>query len=651
MKNFFFVFLVCTLSQFCHAKNLTAESFSQLPDVSSLSLSPDGNKLVSLIRVDIPERKGVAVQSTDLKTKAAKILLFLDNSEYVIYRVYWKDSKTILVHAFAAVDQKSWGHGQRSNYKVRVTRLLFVDSDTGEVTKPFTPMFLSKFEIPPVGQDTVIDTLPDDPDHVLMELYTTIYKVNILNGSSDVYYRATGTNNSFYPTITDTQHRLRAGYHYTTDGVTTTRYFDLESKSWKDFSKQKGVFSDDEITILGFGNNPNEMYFSAYHEDRLAVFSTDLTDPKLTRKLILADKKYDISGSLIYDAAEKNVIGITGLENGGTHFIDSELAKIQSRINKALPNTQNYLYSLTSDKNKFIVFSTSATESGTYYLGQRSPLKLEAIAFKYKNLSPEFLSPVTQIEYKARDGLSIEAFLTLPQGKPAKNLPTLMFPHGGPIARDNAAFDYWSQFFANKGYAVLQMNFRGSSGQGLAHRNAGLAKWGKEMQDDVEDGARYLIEQGIADQKSIAIVGASYGGYAALMGAVKTPDFYRCAISVAGVSNVYELVLDERAFWMSYNVVDEQIGTGAKHLKDISPVNHADKVKVPILLIHGEDDRQVDIKHSLQMRDNLLKAGKKVEFLSLPAEDHYLSNEKNRVDTFKAMDAFLDKCLPIKSPQ
>jgi dipeptidyl aminopeptidase/acylaminoacyl peptidase len=648
MKNILFIFVLYSFSQFCSANILSADFFSQLPDVSSLSLSPDGNKLVSLIRVDIPEKKGVALQTTDLKTNVTKILLFVDNSEYVINRIYWKDNRTILAHGFAAIDQKSWGHGQRSKYKVRVTRLLFVDSETGSVTKPFTKMFLSQFELPPLDQDTVIDTLPDDPDHILMSLYKNVYKVNIHKGTTDIYY---APKENFWPTITDTQHRLRAGYHYTTEGVITTRFFDLDTNSWKDFSNQKGVFSDEDITVLGFGKKPNEMYFSAYHDDRLAIFTVDLKDPNLKRNLVLSDKQYDISGSLIYDANEKDVIGISGLENGGTHFFDPELAKIQSRIDKALPNTQNYLYSLTSDKNKFIVFTTGATESGTYYLGQRSPLKLEPIALKYKNLAPNILSPVTPVEYKARDGLTIEAFLTLPKDKPAKNLPTLMFPHGGPIARDNAAFDYWTQFFANRGYAVLQMNFRGSAGQGLSHRNAGLAKWGKEMQDDIEDGARYLIEKGIADQKSIAIVGASYGGYAALMGAVKTPDFYRCAISVAGVSNVYELVLDNRAFWMSYNVVDEQIGTGAKNLKDISPVNHADKIKVPILLIHGEDDRQVDIKHSVQMRDNLLKAGKQVEFLSLPAEDHYLSNEKNRIDTFKAMDTFLGKCLPTTSLQ
>ena len=223
-----------------------------------------------------------------------------------------------------------------------------------------------------------------------------------------------------------------------------------------------------------------------------------------------------------------------------------------------------------------------------------------------------------------------------------------MLPHGGPIHRDSNAFDYWAQFFANKGYAVLQMNFRGSTGYGYTHRQAGLQKWGKEMQDDVEDGARFLIDKGITNPKKICIVGASYGGYAALMGVVKTPKFYQCAISVAGVSDVRELVLDNRAFWRTYNVVDEQIGTGAKFLKDISPVNHVKKIRVPVLLIHGELDRQVEIKHSKKMHKALKKAKKKVEFVELPNEDHYLTYEDNRILTFKKMADFLDKYMPTE---
>jgi dipeptidyl aminopeptidase/acylaminoacyl peptidase len=258
------------------------------------------------------------------------------------------------------------------------------------------------------------------------------------------------------------------------------------------------------------------------------------------------------------------------------------------------------------------------------------------------------LSSVKRIEYKARDGVKIEAYLTLPKGGKEKNLPTLMFPHGGPIARDSKAFDYWAQFFANRGYAVLQMNFRGSAGQGLEFRNSGLKKWGKEMQDDIEDGALELVKRGITDPNKICIVGASYGGYAALMGVVKTPDRYKCAISVNGVSNVFDLVKDNRAFWRTYNVVDEQIGNDNKTLREISPVNYAKKIKAPVLLIHGELDRQVEIKHSYQMRDAMEKAGKNVQFIEQAGEDHYLSNEAMRVQTFKAMDDFLAEYLPVK---
>jgi dipeptidyl aminopeptidase/acylaminoacyl peptidase len=645
MKLLIAIFLLSFLATTAAAEKLPVETFSQLPDVANLSLSPDGNKIASMVRVDLAEKQGTAVQVVDPKTKTSKILLFSDNKDFVIYRVYWKDNKTLLVHGFAPLEQKTWGYGQKSAHKIRATRLLFVNAETGEVTKPFTKMFLSQYKFTPPGLDTVVDTLPNDPDFILMGLYGDVYKVNIHKGTTDIYGKLPKT---FFPHITDTEHRLRAGYHYDQDGTFTIKYYDLESESWKDLTTFKGFFSKEDLNLLGFGENPNELFISSYHQDRLAIFKINLKDPEFKRELVLADEHYDINGSLVYSPDGKKVIGVTGKESGGTFFFDNELKNLQTKIDKALPTSRNYLYSFTHDLNKFIVFSTGPKESGTYYLGQRSPLKIEALAYSYKKLPPEILANVTRIEYKARDGLPIEAYLTLPNNKPAKNLPTLMFPHGGPIARDSHAFDYWAQFFANKGYAVLQMNFRGSAGQGLSHRNAGLGKWGKEMQDDIEDGAHHLINQGISDPKAIAIVGASYGGYAALMGVVKTPDFYRCSISVAGVSNVYELVLDNRAFWNTYNVIDEMIGTGAKNLKDISPVNHADKIKVPVLLIHGDDDRQVDIKHSEQMRDKLLQAGKSVEYLSLPEEDHYLSNEKNRINTFKAMDKFLNKCLPIK---
>jgi len=632
---------------------LTTEDFSQLPDVSRLVLSPDGKRLASTVRVSVGDTQGVAVQVMDLGTKKSKIVLFTDNSKFFMNWVSWKDSKTLLVGVFSPSERDTVVNTQRVRFKTRDFHLMIIDTEADTVTKPFSPMFLRRYNILPSRRDYVVDTLPNDPEHILMQMPGTdigywrepiVLKVNIKTQKASVYHPAETEVGDW---ITDQQHKVRLGRVYDDKGIQSTKILDADSGKWQELWPHT-IFSEDKVEALGFDSDPNLLYVRAYHQKRLAIFKVNLKDPELKRELVLTDPLYDIKGRLIYSPVNNAVIGVTSMEQGGTHFFDKELQTLQAKIDKAISGNRNYIYSISDDQQKFLVFSASSTDSGTYYLGQTNPVKLDALAYSYKKLVPELLSKSQRIEYTARDGLTIEAYLTTPKNKPAKNLPTLVFPHGGPIARDNDAFDYWTQFFVNKGYAVLQMNFRGSDGQGIELRNAGLKNWGKEMQDDIEDGARKLIADGIADPNAIGIVGASYGGYASLMGVVKTPDFYRCAISVNGVSNVYDLVKDRRAFWLSYNVVDEQIGNDNAKLKAISPVNFADKIKAPVLLVHGTDDRQVEIKHSYQMRDALQNAKKDVTFLELPSEDHYLSNEKNRIDTFRAMDTFLDKCLPVK---
>lgn len=632
---------------------LTTEDFSQLPDVSRLVLSPNGKKLAYTARINVGDTQGVGVQVMDLATKEMKIALFTDNSEFFMNWLEWKDSKTLLVGVFTPSERDTFVDVQRIRFKTRDFHLMIIDTETGEITRPFSRSFLRRYKVLPPVRDYVVDSLPDDPEHILMQMpgvdigywrEPIVYKVNIKTQKASVYHPAQAKVGDW---VTDQQHKVKLGHAYDDKGIQSTKILDTDSGKWRELWPHT-IFSEDKVEALGFDSDPNLLYVRAYHQKRLAIFRVNLKDPELKRELVLADPHYDVKGRLIYSPVNKAVIGVTSMEQGGTHFFDKKLQTLQAKIAKAIPTNRNYIYSISDDQQKFLVFSTSSTDSGTYYFGQTNPVKLDAVAYSYKKLVPDLMSNTRRIEYKARDGLTIEAYLTSPKNKPAKNLPTLVFPHGGPIARDNDAFDYWAQFFVNKGYAVLQMNFRGSDGQGIELRNAGLKNWGKEMQDDIEDGARKLIADGIADPNAIAIVGASYGGYAALMGVVKTPDFYRCAISVNGVSNVFDLVKDNRAFWLSYNVVDEQIGNDNATLRAISPVNFADKIKVPVLLVHGTDDRQVEIKHSYQMRDALQKAKKDVTFVELPSEDHYLLNEKNRMDTFRAMDTFLDKCLPVK---
>ncbi len=282
-----------------------------------------------------------------------------------------------------------------------------------------------------------------------------------------------------------------------------------------------------------------------------------------------------------------------------------------------------------------------------YLLGNRKEKSMKIIAYKYQSLTPDVLNEKQAITYKARDGLEIEGYLTLPKGKSEDKqtkLPAIIFPHGGPISFDDDDFDYWTQFLVSRGYAVLQMNFRGSSGYGYNFMKQGLASWGQAMQDDVEDGARWLIKEGIADEKRMCIVGASYGGYAALMGTVKTPDLYQCAVSFAGVTDVEYLVKSHRNY-TNYEIVKKQIGNDYDKLWEVSPLKHAAKITKPVLLIHGSKDRVVRVHHSEEMLDELEDENKDVQYIELDGGDHYLSNNEHRLTTFKAIEAFLAEHL------
>jgi acetyl esterase/lipase len=640
------------------ASPLSYEHFGNLPDVSGMQLSPSGKKISSVIRIDVDQTKGMAVEVADLETKEKKMVLFTDNQKYIINWIRWKDDRTLLVGVFYPSRRDTWLGSGQARFKTRDTRMMIVDTESGKVSTPFSKAFLKKYRILPSAMDQIVDLLPDDPDHILMAFPTNetlrdgrlgkglsgVFKVNIHNQRTQ---RIHDSMDFVVSWMTDQQSRIRVGFYYHfMEGTRKFLVLSLADGKWLELWPHT-LFAEDSVEVLGFGLDPNQLYIRAYHEDRLAIFKVNLADKSLPRELVLADPNYDISGSLVYSPLTRDVVGITHAQEGGFTFFDAENQQLQAAVNRALPTTKNFIVSVSGDAQKYVVLANSDVDSGTFYLGQRSPAKLDALAYRYKSLVPDLMASVKRYDYQARDGLKIEGYLALPKDRPAKNLPTIIFPHGGPISRSTDSFDPWTQFFVNKGYAVLQMNFRGSSGQGLAFRNAGLQNWGQEMQDDVQDGALKMIADGIADPKSICIVGASYGGYAALMGAVKTPDFYRCAVSIAGVSNVLELVRDNRIASSRYNVVDEQVGNDANHLRSISPVNHAAKIQVPVLLIHGDSDRQVDIKHSQQMRDALTKASKDVTYLELANEDHFLTNNDNRVATFRAVDAFLDKHLLV----
>ena len=321
---------------------------------------------------------------------------------------------------------------------------------------------------------------------------------------------------------------------------------------------------------------------------------------------------------------------------------------------KAFPGEQVSLSSWSDDKRKLVVMTDSPTLGPAYALVDLDTGAARYLSNVYLGVTEEGVAEVRPIKYKAADGLEITGYLTLPRGKDPRNLPLVVLPHGGPEGRDTLGFDWWSQALASRGYAVLQPNFRGSEGFGWKFVQAGFGQWGKAMQTDLSDGVRHLAKQGIIDPKRVCIVGASYGGYAALAGATLDKGVYRCAASVAGPADLRRMLIDSnRRFESSQNSTMRYWlrFMGAEGLKDpdlaaISPAKLAGNVEIPILLIHGKDDTVVPYVQSTLMADALKKAGKPVELVTLPSEDHWLSRGATRLQMLTSVVDFLEKNNP-----
>ncbi|QYJ71300.1 S9 family peptidase [Shewanella sp. FJAT-51649] len=614
---------------------LPVEAFASIPDVSSVQLSPDGKKIASIVRVDQPKLKGTVVSILDLETGNKDYAIHTDNQKFVLLSLQWANDNTLLISAkFPA---------NRYGTPTTETRLVKYDLTTRKSTSVLARSVIDRLSWIPQHQGQIIDMMPDDPDNILLSLdgmgeevgEDSVLRVNLSQGKSAFIQNS---KRKIIGWITDRQHKVRISIY--NDDTEYRIYEQPEQKTEPRLLWTFKAFSDESVWPLGFDADPNILFVRAYHQGFEAIFKVNLTDPKLTKELVYANKDTDVEGNLIYSELKKKVIGISEGDGEEYTFWDPEYAGLQNGLKAVLPNAHNYITQFSADERRYIVYSTSSTQPGTYYFGDRDEKALFPIADRYSQLSSEQLADTQYLSYEARDKLKIDAYLTVPKGLEAKQLPTIIFPHGGPISYDSNDFDYWAQFFANRGYAVFRMNFRGSAGYGYEFMKAGLKSWGLEMQNDVEDGTRYLINQGISDPQRICIVGASYGGYAALMGAAMTPDLYRCAVSVAGVTDVAYLVKSSRRF-TNYEVVKEQIGDDFSALYERSPVSKADKITIPVLLLHGDKDRVVKVQHSREMFDELKSRKKNVEYIELENGDHYLSNNDHRLTTFKALDKFL----------
>jgi dipeptidyl aminopeptidase/acylaminoacyl peptidase len=327
------------------------------------------------------------------------------------------------------------------------------------------------------------------------------------------------------------------------------------------------------------------------------------------------------------------------------HYFDPAMQAIQATLEKTLPNQSVLIASKDSARDSYLVVAEAPRTPPTLYLYKPAAHQLMVLLEAYPGLQQSDLGEMKPYSYKARDGLDIHAYLTLPPGKDPHNLPTIIMPHGGPEARDMLRFDWLAQFLASRGYAVLQPNFRGSSGYGRNFVTAGDGEWANKVQFDVQDGVKKLITDGVADPKRTCIFGWSYGGYMSLAGATFSPDLYTCAAAFAGVYDLDRLLYSGSKFESEgTSVWERRMGASRSDTTKMnaqSPAKHADEVKAPVLLMHSDKDVTVPIEQSEFEEQALKKFGKTVQFVKMSGDDHQLSYAPTRIQMLTELEKFL----------
>lgn len=367
------------------------------------------------------------------------------------------------------------------------------------------------------------------------------------------------------------------------------------------------------------------------------------------KEVLYTNDKYDIAG-VGYSEAKKKLVSVSCIGHKGNirHFFDSDEEAIRARLEERLKGYDIGTTSEDRSENIRMIYAGSDRTYGTYYLYNVKEDQLTKVADLAPWIKEEEMSPMHPITYTSRDGLTIEGYLTLPKGftpETARNLPVVVNPHGGPWARDTWGYNPEVQFLANRGYAVLQMNFRASTGYGRRFTELGYKQWGQTMQDDITDGVQWLIKEGIADPKRVAIYGASYGGYATLAGITFTPELYACAIDYVGVSNLFTFMQTIPPYWkplldMMYEMVGDPV-KDKEMMEKYSPVFHVDRIKAPLFIAQGANDPRVNKAESDQMVEALKQRGVEVEYMVKDNEGHGFHNEENRFDFYRAMEKFL----------
>jgi len=599
----------------------SVEDFFRNPDRTGYQISPDGEYISYL--GPYKRRLNIFVQKIG-ETEAVRITNETDRD---IPGYFWANPQRIIFIKDTGGDE---------NF-----RLYAVDKD-GKKPKDLTPFEKVRIQL--------IDDLEDNDDELIIgmnknrpELFEP-YRINIHTGE---YHQLAKNDNPMEPVaewMTDHEGKLRAAVRIIGGVNHQILYRPTEEEGFKEVITTD--FRETLAPLFFDFDNGSEVYATSnLKRDKNAIVKFDMKTGEEIGEPIFSHPEVDVS-SLLYSRKRKVITGVAFTTwKRQMVFFDDERRQIQEHLEKALPGYEVVVTGSDKAEKKFLVRTFSDRSLGAYHIYDSETDQLEKITEVSPWIKEDDMAPMKPISYTSRDGLTIHGYLTVPGNGQEADLPVVVNPHGGPWARDSWGYNPEVQLLASRGFAVLQINFRGSTGYGRDFWEKSFKEWGGDMQNDISDGVRWLTDQGIADPSRIAIYGGSYGGYATLAGITFTPTLYTCAIDYVGVSNLFTFMETIPPYWKPYlKMLYRMVGHPEKDkelLTARSPVFHIDRIKTPLFVAQGANDPRVNIDESDQIVRSLRERGIEVPYMVKYNEGHGFANEENRFEFYKAMTGFL----------